>query len=448
VGQKISIIGGGLAGVEAAYQASKRGLEVDLYEMRPEVNTEAHDTGFFGEMVCSNSLGSSEITSASGLLKAELKLLDSFFLAAAEENRVPAGSSLSVDRFRLAEDLTNRIEALPGVNVYRREVKELAEIKGPMIIATGPLTSDDFARSLTQLTMRKHLFFYDATSPIIRADSIDLSKVFRASRYEKGTADFLNIPLSEGQYNEFVSDLVQAEKVDLRDFEKNLFFESCLPIEEIAGRGPKALSFGTLKPVGLKNPENGEMPYAVVQLRQDDVKEDFYQFVGFQTRLKQGEQKRILRKLPGLENARFERYGRMHRNTYINAPLIVNRFFQVKNRQKVFLAGQISGVEGYVESICSGLLCGIFAAMTARKLPLIEAPADTACGSLVHYICSANWKDFKPTKFTFGLLPDLKKTEDSFKKGHRWNMTKKQKKEMKAKYALESISRWKAQIDI
>jgi methylenetetrahydrofolate--tRNA-(uracil-5-)-methyltransferase len=432
VKKKISIIGGGLAGVEAAYQIAKRGIEVDLYEMRPQVMTEAHGSDFLAEMVCSNSLGSSEITSASGLLKQELKMLDSFFLRHAEKYRVPAGNSLSVDRLQLAANITSELTAMPGIAVIRQEMKEISAVGLPLIIASGPLTSPDFALALSGLTMRKNLFFFDATCPLIRAESIDLSKLFAASRYEKGDADFLNIPLDEGQYGLFVQNLVQAEAVEARDFEKNVFFDACLPVEEIARRGGQSLAFGPLKPVGLIDPRTQHRPHAVVQLRQDDLKKNFYQLVGFQTRLKHSEQKRIFRMLPGLENAEFERFGRMHRNTYINAPLIINNFSQYKKNSQIYFAGQISGVEGYVESVSSGLLCGLFASQAVLGQPLSALPETTAMGSLLAYIANANWNDFRPSKFTFGLLGD----------GEVKSHDKKRKKELKAERALEALEQW------
>lgn len=432
VKKKITIIGGGLAGVEAAYQIAKKGIAVDLYEMRPQVMTEAHSSDLLAEMVCSNSLGSGEITSASGLLKRELKMLDSFFLRHAEKYRVPAGNSLSVDRLQLAANITSELTALAGVTIKRQEVKEISATDFPLIIASGPLTSPDFARALSSLTMRKNLFFFDATCPLIRAESIDFSKLFAASRYEKGDADFLNIPLDEEQYGSFVQSLVQAEAVEARDFEKNVFFDACLPLEEIARRGGQSLAFGPLKPVGLIDPRTQRRPHAVVQLRQDDLKKNFYQLVGFQTRLKHGDQKKIFRMLPGLENAEFERFGRMHRNTYINAPLIINNFSQYKKNSQIYFAGQISGVEGYVESVSSGLLCGLFASQAVLGQPLSALPETTAVGSLLAYIANANWNDFRPSKFTFGLLGD------SGLESH----DKKRKKELKAERACEALEQW------
>ncbi len=441
--KKIIIIGGGLAGVEAAYQVSKRGIDVELFEMRPGSRTEAHTTGFLGEMVCSNSLGAVQLSTPSGLLKEELKMLDSFFLQIAEKNRVPAGSSFSVDRITLAENITREIQKIPNITIINQEIKDIPGTDSPVIIASGPLTSDDFARNLTKLTMRKNLFFFDATSPIIDAETIDFESIFMASRYDKGEADFVNIPLDETQYNEFVKDLLTAEQVEIKDLEKGMFFDACLPIEEIARRGEKSLAFGPLKPVGLMDPKTNRMPYAVIQLRQDDLKKNFYQMVGFQTRLKWGEQKRIFRKLPGLEKAEFERYGRMHRNTYINAPLIINKFYQCKTNPNIFFAGQVCGVEGYVESICSGLLVGIFASQRLLNQPLYSLPENTACGALVHYVSQSDWKNFKPTKFTFGLLPDV---ETDVQK--RRKLRKKEKKELKAKVALESLTKWITKAEI
>jgi len=394
--------------------------------------TEAHSSDFLAEMVCSNSLGSVETTSASGLLKRELHMLGSFFLRHAEKCKVPAGNSLSVDRLRLAAELTGEIAAMSGITVERREAKEISAGAHPLIIASGPLTSPDFARALTDLTMRKNLFFFDATCPLLRAESIDFSKLFAASRYEKGAADFLNIPLTEEQYAAFVQNLQQAQAVPAPDFEKNIFFDACLPVEEIARRGEQSLAFGPLKPVGLVDPRTQRRPHAVVQLRQDDLKKNFYQLVGFQTRLKHGDQKRIFRMLPGLENAEFERFGRMHRNTYINAPLIINNFSQHKKNSLIYFAGQISGVEGYVESVSSGLLCGLFAARALAGRPLSALPETTAAGALLATIAHANWNDFRPTKFTFGLLDD----------NGVESRDKKKKKELKAERALEGMEQW------
>ncbi len=430
--QRITIIGGGLAGAEAAYQAAKCGVAVDLHEMRPQVMTDAHCSGQLAEMVCSNSLGSEEVTSASGLLKRELRRLDSFILRHADKARVPAGGSLSVDRMRLAEEVTAALVALPGVRLIRGEVRDIPALDSPLLVASGPLTSPAFSAALSRLTLRKHLYFFDATCPLLRAESIDFSRLFAAARYEKGSADFWNIPLDREQYEAFVAELVQGGTAEIQEFEKKIFFDACLPLEEIARSGPQSLAFGPLKPVGLSDPRTGKRPHAAVQLRQDDLKKNFFQLIGFQTRLKHGEQKRIFRTLPGLENAEFERFGRMHRNTYINAPLILNRFSQSRRDSRVYFAGQISGVEGYVESTASGLVCGFFAAREALGMERPELPEATAVGSLLAYISQADWRDFRPSKFTFGLLPEAGLD----------CRDKRKKKEMKAERACEALEQW------
>ncbi len=429
--KRVRVIGGGLAGVEAAWQLAVRGLDVDLYEMRPLVQTPVHETGLLAEMVCSNSLGAGELHSAAGLLKEELRLLGSIVLEQAALCRVPAGNSFSVDRLRLAELLTEKISGMPGVRLIREEVRELPAGE-TVILASGPLTSPDLARSISRLTMRRNLFFFDATSPIVRAETIDQESMFRASRYEKGPADFLNIALDKQVYLDFVSALTAAETLPVKDFENDRLFEACLPVEEIARRGEMTLAFGPLKPVGFNDPRDGSRPFAVVQLRQDDLNKDFYQLVGFQTRLKWPEQKRVFRMLPGLENAEFERFGRMHRNTYVNAPLIIDDLLRCRLRSSVRFCGQLSGVEGYLESIATGLACGIFTALELQGLEPQPMPRTGALGSLIHTICNSGWQDFKPTKFSFGLLPDLpEKIRD-----------KKERKENQADLALESMRQW------
>ncbi len=436
--RRITIVGGGLAGAEAAWQAARLGVGVDLLEMRPQVMTEAHQGGLLAEMVCSNSLGAEEATSASGLLKRELRRLGSLFLRHAEGARVPAGGSLAVDRQHLAAGLTAELESRPGVRLVRGEVRELPAGDGPLIVASGPLTSPALAQSLTGLTQRKNLYFYDATCPLLRAESIDFTRLFAASRYGKGAADFWNIPLDRAQYEAFSAALAAAETAEVHEFEKRLFFDACLPLEEIARSGPQSLAYGPLKPVGLVDPRSGARPYAVVQLRQDDLLGKFYQLVGFQTRLKHGEQRRIFRALPGLENAEFERFGRMHRNTYVNAPLILDRFSRCRQDGRVYFAGQISGVEGYVESVASGLACGLFAAWDALGREKAELPAETALGALLAAISGAGWRDFRPSKFSFGLLPD---------RGDE-PRDKKRKKELKAERAGEALERWIAKAGI
>ena len=430
--KKIAVLGAGLAGLEAAYQISKRGIRVDLFDLKPERLTEGHKMRTFGEMICSNSLGSNEISTGAGLLKAELKILNSFFLKNAEPCRVAAGGSFSVDRDALSIRLTKEISKIDDVNIINKEVVSLPEDYEVIVVATGPLTTEKFSKSIMLLTGRNNLYFYDATSPIIDFDSIDFSEVFWGARYGKGNPDFINIPLEEKHYYEFISELVSAEKVELKNFEENLYFESCLPIEVIASRGKDSASFGPMKPVGFKNPKTGKQPYALVQLRQDDLKKNFFQMVGFQTRLKYSEQKRIFRTLPGLGKAEFIRYGRMHRNSYINAPLILDNYYRMKTSPNIFFAGQISGVEGYLESVCSGLIAGINAVKTLKGEKLNPLPVSTASGSLISYITESNWRDFRPSKFSFGLINNNKIKEKN----------KKRRKELKAGKALAKIEEW------
>jgi len=431
--KSVTVIGGGLSGVEAAYQIAKRGIGVRLYDIKPDNLTEGHKMKTLGEMICSNSLGSNELTSGAGLIKRELEILDSFFLKNAERAKVSAGNSFSVDREVLSSLLTEEIKKNKNIDFTSNEIKAIPKKESVTIIATGPLTTEKFSEAISGLTGRKNLFFYDATSPIIDIDSIDMSRVFWGSRYEKGEPDFINIPLNKEEYYTFIDDLNAAEKVELKDFEDNQYFEACLPIEEIASRGRESASFGPLKPVGFIDPNTGKRPYAIVQLRQDDVKKRFFQMVGFQTRLKWGEQKRVFRTLPGLANAKFERYGRMHRNSYVNAPVILNEFYQMKKYPNIFFAGQISGVEGYLESVNSGLIAGIFAYKYLMGENLSKLPEATASGSLLGYITGGNWKNFKPSKFTFGLLSDLDIRERN----------KKKRKELKAERALAKIEEWK-----
>ncbi|MEN8223536.1 MAG: methylenetetrahydrofolate--tRNA-(uracil(54)-C(5))-methyltransferase (FADH(2)-oxidizing) TrmFO, partial [Acidobacteriota bacterium] len=349
-----------------------------------------------------------------------------------EKFRVPAGNSFSVDRIKLAEHLTDELKKNPNIILICKEIDRIPDSEGPVIIATGPLTSQKMAEKISDHTGRRNLFFYDSTSPIVNLESLDTEKLFWASRYDKGDADFLNVPLNKDQYYELVDDLINGEKVELKDFEDKKFFEACLPVEEIASRGEESLAFGPLKPVGLRSSPDGDDHYAVVQLRQDDVSKKLFQLVGFQTRLKWGEQKRIFRKLPGLEKAEFERFGRMHRNSYINAPVIISGIYQSKKDPGIYFAGQISGVEGYLESICSGLMCGISAGKQLTGEKLTEPPDSTASGSLLKYIKGAGWADFKPSKFSFGLLPEMKIKGKS----------KREKKEIRAVNAIGKLGEW------
>jgi len=413
----LTIIGGGLAGSEAAWQAAERGIPVTLFEMRPAVRTPAHVTGKLAELVCSNSLGSILPHRAPGVLKAELKQLGSLLLTCAEAAAVPAGAALAVDRTLFAESVTGTIESHPHITVRREEAPAVPDT--PTIIATGPLTSDTLAESLQQITGQESLAFYDALAPIVSLDSIDMTVAFRASRYDKGSAegDYINCPLTEAEYERFWQALAAAERAPLRDFEEQeaRFFEGCLPVEVIAGRGREALAFGPLRPVGLTDPRSGERPYAVVQLRQDNLAGTLYNLVGFQTNLRWGEQERVFRLIPGLERAEFVRLGQMHRNTFLNSPTILQPTLQSRRRADLFFAGQLTGVEGYVGSIATGLLAGLNAARLLMGDYPVILPPKTMLGALVHYVTHAKTKSFQPMKANFGLLPPpehrLKKQE-------------------------------------
>jgi len=407
------VIGGGLAGSEAAWQAAERGLRVTLYEMRPRKMTPAHVSGRLAELVCSNSLGSDFTNRANGLLKGELRYLNSLVLACADETRVPAGGALAVDRERFAAEVTRRIEAHPRIRLVRQEATAIPE--GPSVIATGPLTSDALADAIAALTGQEHLYFYDALAPIVSADSIDMSVAFRASRYGKGDADYVNCPMSEEEYKRFVEALLGAERIPLRDFERgsagpkepDRFFEGCLAVEVMAERGPDTLAFGPLRPVGLTDPRTNERPYAVVQLRQDNLAGTLYNMVGFQTNLRYGEQERVFRLIPGLERARFVRYGQMHRNTFVNAPLLLEPTMAFRARPDLFFAGQITGVEGYVGSVGSGWMAGVNAARFVLGQESLRLPRTTMLGALCHYVSRAEPEDFQPMKANFGLFPPL-----------------------------------------
>ncbi len=403
---RVTIVGGGLAGCEAAWQLARRGVAVDLHEMRPVHTTPVHRTGDLAELVCSNSLRGNALDQAPGLLKEEMRRLDSLILRVAAEVRVPAGSALAVDRGLFARRITEEVESRPEVRIHRREVSRIPE--DPVtIVATGPLTSDRLAEDVAAFVGQNHLYFFDAVSPVVEADSIDLETAFRASRYGKGGDDYLNCPLSEGEYDRFHEALVSAECTSPHELEKGNFFEGCLPVEVIAGRGRDTLRFGPMKPVGLTDPRTGRRPHAVVQLRQDNLAASHYSIVGFQTHLKWGEQKRVLRMIPGLEEAVFVRYGMIHRNTYINAPLVLEPTFETRRRSGLFFAGQMSGVEGYVESAASGLLAGIGASFRVSGRAPLVFPEDTALGALGRYIARSAADDYQPTNITFGLLPEL-----------------------------------------
>ena len=405
--QVVNVIGAGLAGSEAAYQIAKRGVQVRLYEMRPVRQTPAHHTDKFAELVCSNSLRANTLTNAVGVIKEEMRLMDSVIIRAADECSVPAGGALAVDRHEFAAKVTEYVKNHPNVTVMNEEITDIPE--GPTIIATGPLTSPDLSAKLKELTGEDYFYFYDAAAPIVEKDSIDMNKVYLKSRYDKGEAAYLNCPMTEEEFDRFYEALIAAETVPLKEFEKEIFFEGCMPVEVMASRGRQTLVFGPMKPVGLEDPKTGKTPYAVVQLRQDDAAGTLYNIVGFQTHLKWGPQKEVLQLIPGLENAEIVRYGVMHRNTFINSPNLLRPTYQYKQRDDLFFAGQMTGVEGYVESAASGLLAGINAARLVKGEEPVVLPPVTAMGSMANYITSTNAKNFQPMNANFGLFAPLEK---------------------------------------
>jgi len=407
---EVVVIGGGLAGAEAAWQAAEGGARVRLYEMRPVRQTPAHRTEHLAEIVCSNSLKSDEPGTAPFLLKEELRRAGSVVLGAAMETKVPAGAALAVDRERFAALVTERVAAHPLITLVREEVTRIPE-GFATIVAAGPLCSDALAEEIMRLTGDTQLYFYDAISPIVSADSIDIEIAFRAARYGKGGDDYLNCPMNEEEYARFYDALVEAKSVPLQRFEETRWFEACLPVEELARRGRDTLRFGPMKPVGLRDPRTGREPYAAVQLRQENLMADAYNLVGFQNHLRYGEQARVLRLIPGLERAEFLQFGQIHRNTYINAPRVLAPTLQARQRPEVFFAGQISGVEGYVESVATGWLAGRNAARLVRGLPLLEAPSKTATGALARYVSGAEGKNYQPVNITFALLEPLPEEE-------------------------------------
>lgn len=443
---ELIIIGGGLAGSEGAWQAAERGLGVSLYEMRPDVPTGAHISGYLAELVCSNSLGSNLPDRAPGLLKNELRRLNSLLLKCAEGSSVPAGGALAVDRDVFARKVTNTLESHPNISIIREEIKDIPD--SPVIIASGPLTSSALSSALGELTGREHLFFYDAIAPIVHLDSIDFQKAFRGSRYgrgEKKEGDYINCPFSEDEYRAFYNALITSERIKLKDFELELengvkagyhhYFEGCLPVEVLARRGEGALAFGPMRPVGLENPHTGHRPYAVVQLRQDNIAATLYNLVGFQTNLKFSEQKRVFRMIPGLENAEFARYGQMHRNTYIYSPAFLSPTLQFKDREDLFFAGQITGVEGYVGNIGTGLLAGINSARLLKGDEQLSLPPTTMLGALCTYVTQAHEADFQPMKANFGLLPPV------MRKGERIR-NKRERTKAYAKRALADLDHY------
>ena len=430
----IVIIGGGLAGSEAAWQAANRGAKVTLYEMRPKEMTKAHKTGGLAELVCSNSLGSADPLNAPGILKEEMRRLGSLIIASAEQARVPAGSALAVDRDQFSLKITQALESHPNVRILHEEITEIPT-DCLCIIATGPLTSDKLSAAIRAVTQSHHLYFFDAISPIIDAESINMDIVFAASRYDKGGADYLNCPMDEAQYNAFYDALMAAEKVQPKEFEKTPYFEACIPIEVMAERGRQTMLFGPLKPVGLEDPRTGKRPTAVIQLRTENVHRTCYNIVGFQTKLTYPEQKRVFRMIPGLEQAEFLRYGSLHRNTFINSPQLLLNTLQFKSRGTLFFAGQLVGVEGYTESAAMGGFAGINAARALAGLPLVTPPATTAHGCLVGHVASSDPKHFQPMNTNYGLFPPLAQpTRD-----------KEKKRQLIAQRAREDFERWMTQ---
>lgn len=402
---KVNVIGCGLAGAEATYQLSKRGISVDVYEMKPVKFSPAHKSENFAEIVCSNSFKSDDLQTASGCLKAELRELDSLILKCADEVKVPAGSALAVDRDKFAELVTKQIKSLQNVTIHYGEISKL-DLSIPTIVATGPLTSDNLSNELQTLLGESNLHFYDASAPIVDVDTIDKSKTFTAGRYGKGESDYINCPMNKDEYYAFVRELVSAEKVELHEFEKKEIFESCMPVEVMASRGEDTLRYGPLRPVGLRL-DDGTKPFAVVQLRKESLNNNLYNIVGFQTNLKWGEQKRVFSMIPALKDAEFVKYGVMHRNSFICAPKFLNRDFSVKNIDNLYIAGQLAGVEGYMESTMSGLIAGMYLANKILGKNLDFIPETTIMGAITRYITSASAESFQPMNANFGILPPL-----------------------------------------
>lgn len=435
--KKVIIVGAGMAGSEAAWQVAQRGIKVDLYEMRPEKSTPAHKTEKFAELVCSNSLRGAGLENAVGLLKEEMRQLNSIIMESADINRVPAGGALAVDREGFSQYITDKVKNHPNVTVINKEIETIPQEDDAItIIASGPLTSEVLAKSIGELTGQNYFYFYDAAAPLISKESIDMSKAYRASRYSKGTADYINCPMDKEEYEKFWQELTTAELAPIKEFEKAKFFEGCMPVEEMARRGIDTLLYGPLKPVGLEDPKTGKRPYAVVQLRQDNAADSLYNIVGFQTHLKWPEQKRVFGLIPGLENAEFVRYGVMHRNTFINSPELLRPTLQYKDRDDLLFAGQMTGVEGYIESAASGLVAGVNAAYLAKGENPVIFPEQTAHGSMCKYITSAVAKHFQPMNANFGLMPPL---EERIR-------DKKLKKQKIAERALEFLAKFKIDV--
>ena len=404
--KKVIVIGAGLAGSEAAWQLAKRGVNVDLYEMRPKKMTPAHKTQNFAELVCSNSLRANNITNAVGLLKEEMRRLDSLIITCADATQVPAGGALAVDRDKFSEMITETIKNHPNINVIEEEITQIPKGDIPVVVATGPLTSDALSQDIRTYTKQEGLYFYDAAAPIIEKDSIDMNKVYLKSRYNKGEAAYLNCPMTKDEFFNFYNALINAEAAPLKEFEKEIYFEGCMPFEEMAKRGEKTLLFGPMKPVGLEDPKTDKRPYAVVQLRQDNSEGTLYNIVGFQTHLKWGEQKRIINLIPGLENANIVRYGVMHRNTYLNSPQLLEKTYKLKEEKNIYFAGQMTGVEGYVESAASGIVAALNALYNQEDKQIIF-PTETMIGAMANYIVDNTSKNFQPMNANFGIIKPL-----------------------------------------
>ena len=404
--KKVIVIGAGLAGSEAAWQLAKRGVNVDLYEMRPKKMTPAHKTQNFAELVCSNSLRANNITNAVGLLKEEMRRLDSLIIKCADATQVPAGGALAVDRDKFSEMITETIKNHPNINVIEEEITQIPKGDIPVVVATGPLTSDALSQDIRTYTKQEGLYFYDAAAPIIEKDSIDMNKVYLKSRYDKGEAAYLNCPMTKDEFFNFYNALITAEAAPLKEFEKEIYFEGCMPFEEMAKRGEKTLLFGPMKPVGLEDPKTDKRPYAVVQLRQDNSEGTLYNIVGFQTHLKWGEQKRIINMIPGLENANIVRYGVMHRNTYLNSPQLLEKTYKLKEEKNIYFAGQMTGVEGYVESAASGIVAALNALYNQEDKQIIF-PTETMIGAMGNYIVDNTNKNFQPMNANFGIIKPL-----------------------------------------
>ena len=403
--KRVTVIGAGLAGSEAAFQIAEQGIQVDLYEMRPKKMTPAHHTSGFAELVCTNSLRANQVTNAAGLIKEEMRHLNSLIIQAADATALPAGGALAVDRENFSAYVTKALEEHPNITIHLDELTELPE--GITVIATGPLTSEPLSQSIQHFIETEGLYFYDAAAPVLEKDSINMEKVYLKSRYDKGEAAYLNCPMTKEEFENFYHELITAEVAPLKEFEEEKYFDGCMPFEVMASRGEKTLLFGPMKPVGLEDPKTGKIPYAVVQLRQDNAAGSLYNIVGFQTHLKWGEQKRILRMIPGLENVEIVRYGVMHRNTFLNSPKILRATYQSQKRDDLFFAGQMSGVEGYVESAASGLLAGLNAARMASGQECVVFPKETMIGAMSHYITNTDSKHFQPMNANFGIIEPL-----------------------------------------